>query len=95
MDHDELCVFSAFTPLPRLTTDTARAADQWDVQDTVKRIVAELQRRKFLVWFDRASPLPSRRFCDSTLTLVVVSDAVERMKGSVMVRLSVDSAVAQ
>ena len=25
---------------------------QWDVQEIVKRIVAELQRRKYLVWFD-------------------------------------------
>ena len=27
--------------------------DQWDVQEVIKQIVAELQRRKFLVWFDR------------------------------------------
>ena len=27
--------------------------DQWDVQEVVKRIVAELQRRNYLVWFDR------------------------------------------
>ena len=30
-------------------------ADQWDVQSIVKRIVAELQSRSYLVWFDRAS----------------------------------------
>jgi hypothetical protein len=29
--------------------------DQWDVQSIVKRIVAELQYRDYLVWFDRAS----------------------------------------
>eukprot|EP01052_Picozoa_sp_SAG31_P008653 SAG31_NODE_440_length_15664_cov_8.209252_10_plen_516_part_00 len=27
-------------------------ADSWNVQSTVSRIVAELQRRKYLVWFD-------------------------------------------
>ena len=27
--------------------------DQWDVQEVIKRIVAELQRRGYLVWFDR------------------------------------------
>ena len=27
--------------------------DQWDVQEIIKRIVAELQRRKYQVWFDR------------------------------------------
>jgi hypothetical protein len=30
-----------------------RAADQWAVQATVQRIVAELQARHYLVWFDR------------------------------------------
>jgi hypothetical protein len=41
--------------LRRLLVDTARVlfcADQWDVQVTIKRIVAELHRRKYLVWFD-------------------------------------------
>ena len=28
-------------------------ADQWDVQEVIKKIVAELQRRKYMVWFDR------------------------------------------
>eukprot|EP01043_Picozoa_sp_COSAG02_P062725 COSAG02_NODE_8725_length_2462_cov_1.635633_1_plen_32_part_10 len=27
-------------------------ADQWDCQEIIKQIVAELQRRKYLVWFD-------------------------------------------
>jgi hypothetical protein len=27
--------------------------DQWDVQEVIKQIVAELKRREFLVWFDR------------------------------------------
>ena len=27
--------------------------DQWDVQEIIKRIVAELQGRGYLVWFDR------------------------------------------
>ena len=30
--------------------------DQWDVQEVIKRVVAELQRRKYLVWFDRKRP---------------------------------------
>ena len=30
-------------------------ADQWDVQSIVKRIVAELQHKDYLVWFDCAS----------------------------------------
>jgi hypothetical protein len=28
------------------------ALDQWDVQDIVKLIVADLQARGYLVWFD-------------------------------------------
>ena len=28
------------------------SADQWDVQETVKRIVNELQARGYTVWFD-------------------------------------------
>lgn len=37
-----------------LVTSDARAAqtDQWDVQDVVTRVVAELQRRGYNVWFD-------------------------------------------
>ena len=29
------------------------AADQWDVQAVISQIVAELQHRQYLVWFDR------------------------------------------
>ena len=34
--------------------------DQWEVQPMVKRIVAELQRREYLVWFDRKCRMYTR-----------------------------------
>ena len=45
--------------------------DQWAVQPIVKRIVAELQRREYLVWFDRKS-LYVRVYppCLSALTVI-------------------------
>jgi hypothetical protein len=40
-----------------------RAADQWAVQATVQRIVAELQARHYLVWFDRELRLRTAQCC--------------------------------
>ena len=33
-------------------TGAVYIADQWDVQETIKRINAEFQRRKYLTWLD-------------------------------------------
>jgi hypothetical protein len=81
---------SALCCVPR----TSVPLDQWDVQPTIKRIVAELQQRDYLVWFDRECYyyLASSRFFPHTWRCGSDSDraalrcvhAVERMKGSVM-----------
>jgi hypothetical protein len=45
--------------------------DQWDVQAIVKRIVAELQRRSFSVWFDCELPhCIALRCCTRVLPLL-------------------------
>eukprot|EP01046_Picozoa_sp_COSAG06_P019444 COSAG06_NODE_1387_length_9616_cov_4.512136_2_plen_428_part_00 len=66
VDPDALWIMMSCECRPNLarmrlaTGDTASAvvvADEWSSQDIVKRIVTELQHRKYLVWFDRASLL--------------------------------------
>ena len=59
--------------------------DQWDVQEVIKQIVAELKRRKYLVWFDCKchAPMPAR---DLSALTFASHGAVFNMKGSVMVR---------
>jgi hypothetical protein len=63
--------------------------DQWDVQEVIKQIVAELKRRKYLVWFDRKchAPMPAR---DLSALTFASHGAVFNMKGSVMVRISAE-----
>ncbi len=41
--------------------------DQGDVQEVIKKIVAELQRRKFLVWFDRKGRIRAHPCLNTTL----------------------------
>ena len=53
-------------------THVMSVVDQWDVQEVIKKVVAELQRRKFLVWFDRKCrtrvlPAPLSDSCVSSL----------------------------
>ena len=51
------------------------AADQWDVQEVVERIVAELQARKYLVWFDRKCVTRVHSCLDSTCVTVLTDRA--------------------
>ena len=44
----------------------ALPVDQWDVQEVIKKIVAELQRRKYIVWFDRKCVTRFHSFLDCT-----------------------------
>ena len=43
--------------------------DQWDVQDTIKRLVASLKKRGYVVWFGAHAPHESftRMFCSSLI----------------------------
>jgi hypothetical protein len=55
VDENSLHIMMSCTkplPLPHLCLTSPRSADQWNVQEIVKLIVADLQARGYLVWFD-------------------------------------------
>ena len=57
-------------------------SDQWDVQVTIQRLVASLQKRGYVVWFGASSPVYVPR--ESLIHLLTVCADLERMKGSVV-----------
>ena len=59
--------------------------DQWDAQKTIKRVVASLQTRGYVVWF--GARLYSQVILVPLIMTAVVAD-LERMKGSVVDAMS-------
>jgi hypothetical protein len=48
-------------------------ADQWDVQETIKRIVSSLEKRKYAVWFDLNDMKGGQSIVDSAFSGQYVS----------------------
>ena len=55
-------------------------SDQWDVQATIKRVVASLKKRGYVVWFGASSSASLHR---TGLSCALCTD-LESMKGSVV-----------
>ena len=75
-------------------TQLCACADQWEVQETVQRIVHELQRREYLVWFDLdVRVMLSRCVCVVAVSLIR-NASHQNMKGNTVDAMSdaIDSA---
>ncbi len=57
-------------------------SDQWDVQATIKRLVASLKKRGYVIWFGETGLLGY--FCDTAVLIRLLRPDLESMKGSVV-----------
>ena len=79
-----MCVhLSLFSGSARADVPCFWCSDQWDVQATIKRLVASLKKRGYVVWFGETadahvSPVRLRSF------VCALRADLESMKGSVV-----------
>ena len=53
-----------------MITCVCALSDQWDVQDTIKRLVASLQKRGYVVWFGESADGADLEHTEATASIV-------------------------